>query len=168
MNRKNWKPLQPATVSHRDYFAPENRVYVELQLEVEPELTFEQAAARLEAYDDACTYWRNDLYQVQVRKFFNEVFDAEMLHLNIRRIDGAAIFDWRHRQWIKNELVGDECEAFEVYPAESRLVDTSNKYHLWAFTDPKLRLPVSVQQQPGRDVIEHEVRSPAGMRQRRL
>jgi len=28
-------------------------------------------------------------------------------------------------------IVGEEHEAFEVYPAESRLVDTANQYHLW-------------------------------------
>lgn len=167
MRRKEWRPLEPAYVDHRDYLAPENRIFVTLQIEIDPELTVEQAAARLEAYDASCSYWRNDLYQVQVRKFFNECFDSEMVHLNIRRIDGAPIFDWRHRQWIKNQLVGDECEAFELYPAESRLVDTTNKYHLWAFTDPKVRMPVSVQQRQGRDVIDEEVKSPPGLRQRR-
>jgi hypothetical protein len=167
VRRKEWKPLLPARVDHLDYAAPENKVYVDAMLELYPDLTFEQAAARMEAYDAQCTYWRNDIYQVQVRLFHNEAFDADMMHLNIRRIDGAAVFDWRHRQWIKNQLVGDECEAFELYPAESRLVDTSNKYHLWAFVDPQFRLPVSVQQKPGRDVIDEEVRSPAGMRQRK-
>ena len=97
-----------------------------------------------------------------------EFGNAEMVHLNIRRIDGAAIFDWRHRQFIKNELVGPECEAFEVYPAESRLVDTSNKYHLWAFTDPEIRLPVGISEDDQRDVVEHEVKGPAGLRQRGL
>jgi hypothetical protein len=29
----------------------------------------------------------------------------------------------------------------ELYPAESRLMDTSNKYHLWAITDPTFRFP---------------------------
>lgn len=30
-----------------------------------------------------------------------------------------------------NELVGEEVEAVELYPAESRLVDGSNQFHLW-------------------------------------
>ena len=34
---------------------------------------------------------------------------------------------------MQNELVGDECEAIELYPAESRLVDTANQYWLWCF-----------------------------------
>jgi hypothetical protein len=39
--------------------------------------------------------------------------------------------DWRHLPAIKNQLVGPEVEAIELYPAESRLVDTSNLRHLW-------------------------------------
>ncbi len=40
--------------------------------------------------------------------------------------------DWRHFQKIKNELLGPEEEAVELYPAESRLVDLSNEYSLWS------------------------------------
>jgi hypothetical protein len=167
MRRKEWKPLQAATVDHRDYYQPENRCFVTAQMELDGS-TFDDAAAKLAAYDAQCSYWMNDIYQVQVRRFRCEPFNADMMHINIRRRDGAAIFDWRHRQWIKNQLAGEECEAFEVYPAESRLVDTSNKYHLWAFVDPTIRLPVTVQQGNARDVIEHEVRGPSGMRQRRM
>ena len=75
------------------------------------------------------------------------------------------MFDWRHRQLIKNQLLGEECEAVEIYPAESRLNDTSNKYHLWGFTDPNIRLPFGMQK---RDVVDEEVRLPAGHRQRRI
>lgn len=64
------------------------------------------------------------------------------LHLNIRRRDGKVILrDWRHFQRIKNDIVGAECEAIEMYPAESRLVDESNKYHLYAWTNPRFRIP---------------------------
>jgi len=167
MKRSEWKPLQQATVDGRDYRAPENMCFVAAHMEMYGG-TEDEAVAALTAYDDSCTYWMNDIYQVQLRPFRCEPFHADMVHINIRRRDGAAIFDWRHRQWIKNQLVGEECEAFEVYPAESRLVDTSNKYHLWAFVDPTIRLPVSVQQGNTRDVIEHEVRGPSGMRQRRM
>lgn len=126
-----------------------------------------EARKRLLDYDATCEVWKNDLYQVQTRRFVCAQFgNVDMVHINIRRVDGAAVFDWRHRQLIKNQLVGDECEAFEVYPAESRLVDTSNKYHLWAFVDPTIRLPVGIDQNGARDVVEEECRSPPGMRQR--
>ena len=32
-----------------------------------------------------------------------------------------------------------------MYPAESRLVDTANQYHLFAFADPAVRLPLGWQ-----------------------
>ncbi len=98
-----------------------------------------EEAIRIMDEEDARTeLWINDLYQVQVRHM-----DDLMVHLNIRRRDGGPILrDWRHFQQIKNELVGPECEAIELYPAESRLVDTSNKYHLYAVKDPTFRFPI--------------------------
>ena len=156
-----------ASVDHTSFSDPKNAVFVQECMDVY-KVSREEAIRRLEAYDAQCEYWRNDVYQVQTRRFYCEPFHSEMIHLNIRRIDGAAIFDWRDRQRIKNQLVGEECEAFEVYPAESRLSDTSNKYHLWAFVSDKVRLPVQVNAEDVRDVIEHEVRSPAGARQRRI
>jgi hypothetical protein len=103
---------------------------------------------------------------VQTRRFIcKEWGDREMMHINIRRRDGAAIFDWRHRQLIKNQLLGEECEAIELYPAESRLTDTSNKYHLYGFVDPEVRFPIGFDK---RDIVSEEVRTPAGERQRRI
>jgi hypothetical protein len=128
--------------------------------------TREQAIARLEAYEATCQYWRNDLYQVQTRLFVCEQFGGRrMMHINIRRIDGAPVFDWRHRQLIKNQLLGEQCEAVELYPAEERLQDTSNKYHLWGFTDPTVRFPFGMEE---RDVVTEEVKGPAGVRQRSI
>jgi hypothetical protein len=48
----------------------------------------------------------------------------------------------RHFQRIKNEVVGPECEAVELYPAESRLVDTATQFHLWVISDPNYRWPI--------------------------
>jgi hypothetical protein len=58
-----------------------------------------------------------------------------MWHLSIKRKDREPIDEnrWRLLQHIKNTLVGPEHEAVELYPAESRLVDTCNQYHLWVF-----------------------------------
>jgi hypothetical protein len=47
---------------------------------------------------------------------------------------------WRDLQRIKNDLVGPECEAVQLFPAESRLVDTSNQYHLYVCNDPAHRV----------------------------
>ena len=54
-----------------------------------------------------------------------------LTHLSIKRHDRESMHDWRDLQMIKTVLCGPEAEAMEVYPAESRLVDTANQYHLW-------------------------------------
>ena len=56
-----------------------------------------------------------------------------MIQLGINAVDGSARHDWRDFQAIKNQLAGEECEAFELYPAESRLMDPSNYFSLWCF-----------------------------------
>lgn len=75
----------------------------------------------------------NNIYRVQVRR------DGPLVQLTITRLDGKPCKDWRHFQEIKNELVGPEFEAVELYPAESRLVDMDNEYHLWVNADPLFR-----------------------------
>jgi hypothetical protein len=62
-------------------------------------------------------------------------------HLSIKRNDRGPIHDWRDFQIIKNTFCGDDAEGIEIYPAESRLVDTSNQYHLWVFA-PGEHLPL--------------------------
>jgi len=97
----------------------------------------EQAARMRE-----CMVWQNDEFEVAISKIASQFEDAPpLLHLSIKRRDKGAIHDWRKLQEIKNALVGPECEAVELYPAESRLVDAANQYHLWAFADPRFRLP---------------------------
>ena len=80
----------------------------------------------------------NSHYQVIVREVPQTPL-GPMMHLTIRNLDGSTRRDWREFQRIKNELVGPEAEAVELYPAESRLVDTVNHYHLWVF--PEYRFP---------------------------
>jgi len=127
----------------------------------------ETATRLLEEEVFGIEYWINDIYQVAKRHLKDdEGKPVPMVHLNIRRRDGKPIFrDWRHFQWIKNQLIGEECEAVEIYPAESRLNDTSNKFHLWCFTDPNYRLPFGMQ---NRDVVEHDNAKKPGHRQRRM
>ena len=37
--------------------------------------------------------------------------------------------------------MGPECEGLELYPAEARLIDGSNQFHLWVCSDPNVRFP---------------------------
>jgi hypothetical protein len=86
----------------------------------------------------------NDTYQVSRSPAFKPPGDWDwplMVHLSIKRLDKEVIRDWRELQTIKNMLVGPENDAMEIYPAESRLVDMANQFHIWAFVDPKVRIP---------------------------
>jgi hypothetical protein len=77
--------------------------------------------------------WRNDEYEVFVRYIEGARQSPRNgpLHLSIKRLDREPVYDWRHKQAIKNEVAGAEREAIELFPAESRLVDSANQTHLW-------------------------------------
>ena len=80
----------------------------------------------------------NSLYQVNKRPELLENGELSFWHLSIKRRDKAPGLPWRHKQYIKNDLCGPETTAIEVFPPESKLVDTANQYHLWVFPDPDL------------------------------
>jgi hypothetical protein len=87
--------------------------------------------------------FRNSRYQVSIWiEQAPEPFGV-YAHLSIKDHDKSARHDWRDLQRIKNELMGAECDAVEVYPAESKLVDSANQYHLFVFRD--YRLPFGFQ-----------------------
>lgn len=92
-------------------------------------------------YDLPIAIWQNSRYEVHVNRFTTFPIDCPIVQLSIKRRDKREIHDWRDLQRIKNEIMGPEIEAIELYPAESRLVDTANQYHLWCFP-PDHRVPV--------------------------
>jgi hypothetical protein len=102
----------------------------------------------LEGHDAPDEYWVNDVYHVTLRRREDRCFGTggRMIQLGINAHDGTARHDWREFQAIKNQLAGPECEAFELYPAESRLMDPSNYYTLWCFPDLK-RIKVGTNQE---------------------
>lgn len=85
------------------------------------------------------TVWQrimfNDVYQVFMRKVFTGDAPgsalASLTLLTIKRNDREPIHDWRDLQRIKNELTSPEHEAIELYPSESRKLDSANQYWLW-------------------------------------
>lgn len=90
-------------------------------------------------------FWLNDVYQVQVDKETEGNTSAmRVWHLSIKRLDKQPIHDWRDLQEIKNQICGSEVEALELYPAESRLMDVANQFHLWALPDGE-RIPFGYQ-----------------------
>lgn len=76
--------------------------------------------------------FQNSRYIVSLETRPQDGMDGSV-HLSIHDYARSTRHDWRDLQRIKNELVGPEREAVELYPAESRVVDTSNEYHLWVF-----------------------------------
>src|SRR5262249_1931039 len=77
--------------------------------------------------------WENEIYM-------GRVYDERpFIHLDISRKDEEPCKCWLDFQAIKNQLVGPEFEAVELFPAEERLVNTSNQYHLWVAADPHFR-----------------------------
>lgn len=91
--------------------------------------------------------WINDLYLVNVRRNLPCGWNDDngqpilMTHLSIKNKDRSAKVDWRNFQYIKNQLVGEENEGCELYPAESRLIDGANQFHIFCFQNPELKFP---------------------------
>jgi len=141
----------------------ERRKLVELWRAAHPDAAAEPPSARHRPLDqmdrgvvddtNKPERWANDIYMVTVRRWTKDpVFGTQggMIQLGINAHDGTARHDWREFQWIKNQIAGEECEGFELYPAESRLLDPSNYYTLWCFPGLK-RLKVG---QPDRRVLD--------------
>lgn len=98
----------------------------------------------------------NNVYQVAIRRFAVEPstftvidtrgknsFVPSVTHLSIKRRDRQRVGTCRfvHFQRIKDDLVGPEFEAVELYPARSRLTDLANQYHLWVLPESVMRFP---------------------------
>lgn len=96
------------------------------------------AAAVRKAIGQPHAIWINSRYQViqyppQVHPPFGRV-----IWLSLRAIDRSARHDWREMQRLKNEIIGPQYDAVEIYPDEAKLVDNANQYHLWVLLDLKL------------------------------
>lgn len=76
----------------------------------------------------------NDDLEIRVKRFDSgwPLGGGRYAEIGICWSDGGFNHDWRTFQWIKNCVVGKEWDAVELYPAESRLIDPSNYYILWA------------------------------------
>jgi len=83
------------------------------------------------------TFWNNSRYYVIKKKEPRADGLGWVWHLSFRRQDRMPVGreHFRDFQRIKNELLGPQATAIEIYPAEDRLADTSNQYHLWAYDD---------------------------------
>lgn len=83
----------------------------------------------------------NNRYSVQIS---DEATDwGLVVHLWVQRHDREMPRSWSDLQRIKNELVGPERVAIEVFPAVSKLVDDANIAHLWVLP-AEFQLPFSL------------------------
>lgn len=75
----------------------------------------------------------NNRYSVQISEVDTEW--GMVLHLWVRRHDGAMPSSWSDLQRIKTESAGPERVAVQVFPSESGLVDSANMAHLWVLPE---------------------------------
>jgi len=75
--------------------------------------------------------WGNDRYTVNVH-FLDGDRDG-FVEVGVHNHNRTPHVPWRHLQQIKNEVVGADREAVQLFPAEDRLVDTANEYWLYVY-----------------------------------
>lgn len=163
-----WTPFQRA-YAVADPFQRERMVQdmMRITLAHGSEITRQLAEDRV---DEALSQelWRNSRYTVAVDR--NPQPRAEgwppMIHLSIKRNDREVPKEerWRDFQRLKDELVGREYEAVELYPAEERIVDTSNQFHLWVVSVPGFQFPFGFR--PGRAIRDDGADGTTKARQR--
>ena len=111
--------------------------------------------------------WANDEYWAVLDKqceigTHTSFLGYPLWHLAIRRRNEKPLRDWRILQGIKNKVVGEGFEAVELYPADSRIMDVGNVYHLWVLapkqgeTEPP-RFPVGAKNPEQGGLITHGV-----------
>lgn len=115
---KAWATMRPA-----------ERVHDPVKVQALREVIAEEGGdpADLEAFTASIDLWANDRYVACVERRP----DGTVKSISVHRRDRKPIRDWRHMQAIKNDIAGYETEAVELFPADSRLMDTSNEYWLW-------------------------------------
>jgi len=88
--------------------------------------------------DDPNWDW-SSIYTVQTLETFTPL--GPILHLKIRRHDENEITaPWQTLQRIKNDILGPDILAIEIYPTDARTINEANYRHLWTLP-PTLSLP---------------------------
>ena len=70
-----------------------------------------------------------DSYRAQVVETVTRV--GMVQHLRVWRHDGRGGIPWDDLQAIKNDMLGEDVMAIELYPPQSDMVDEANIRHLW-------------------------------------
>lgn len=141
-----WTPFQRGTPT----MSPERsealiRDAMRVAAENGQELTYERAkAVHDEHMSEARELWQNSRYTVLVwREAKVGPGWPSTTHLSIRRNDRECPREerWRDFQRIKSELVGPDNEGCELYPAEWRVADCANQFHIFVLNNPEDQFP---------------------------
>lgn len=154
--RRPWTPFNRADVPSFDEADPKAIADIERIVE-HFKVTREEAIAQYREVE-ADDIFINSKYQVNIRRgpcTVDGIGETEMVHISIKRIDKRPVRDWRDLQRIKDELLGRNCEAVEVFPAQDRMVDTANQYHLWGIANEDFRFPFGFEQRFVADAPEN-------------
>jgi hypothetical protein len=82
--------------------------------------------------------WQNSKYFVLIAEHITDW--GLIRQVMVRPHHELPIRDWTDMQRIKNELIGPDAVAIEVYPAVGNEVDLANMYHMWVLP-PGMVLP---------------------------
>ena len=89
-------------------------------------------------------WFHNPDYQIGLKRLVLDWFGARQVvfHVSVKAISpGMRPVTWEILQLAKNDLVGEGCEGFELYPSERRKAETPIR-HLFVFEDRSVRIPV--------------------------
>ena len=78
--------------------------------------------------------WKNNHFVVQLFRKERHILGKLMDKVMIRRNDAEPIREWHCLQEIKNQIVGENGTAIQVFPPQNELVDVANMY--WLFIEP--------------------------------
>lgn len=105
--------------------------------------------------------WANSLYLIQINRNARHqlgdgvVDHGGMFELTLRRQDRGTDIDWRHVQQIKNQIVGEQHEMVQLFPAESRLRDSANQYWFYGFNNAEIEFPFGMKGRVVNDGNDH-------------
>lgn len=138
VRRRQWRDLVRVTFSQADL---EEAAKALLESKSDPAVN-DMFTARAHVFSATQgEVWRNDKYQVIVTRQQIDAGLPTCIHLSIKRLDKATAHEWGDFQRIKDQLVGPDKEAVELYPHAGRVLDSTNQYHLWAFDSSDFVFP---------------------------